>query len=482
MLLVTVGKGQVVSPFTMLFSNIDADNQKIYVEIMYEKSSCQDYQVKFRLDSKKGSVFVKVDSFLNNQDTYTSLGDSVLQRPTAGGYKLRFQLPNGVTPLDSPFICLESQSIPYRCEGCGAAGSSPLFSQNDIHFSCPYAKDDLIACSQSRFTGQWEAWIQDPRDCKPYKAVLMPNNRWWFAQNLNYQKDLQYHTLQSSTELGNASTRVGEYFCPNGYNVSKDNVGSQTIAINNTGGGSSHNYSKDNSSISPVSCRTYGALYTWTTAMSLNGRTLTFPAVPISGTSDVQGICPEGWKLPSSFDWGQLINLTKLGSTTVERTRVLKSTNSCLPHSSNVDSICSTYDNPAWAWRRSDYNGKISYPYALGTNKYGLALVPNGFIFGNATTTNRYYHHMGTHSYTWLSSENGSSGYASYLDYSSVVGETTLPKIYAAGVRCISESDFIGIDGPNSIRFGLNEVTFSLYHRPLNDWTYTWSAKSNDIA
>ncbi|MDR0693837.1 MAG: hypothetical protein LBF81_00860 [Prevotellaceae bacterium] len=57
---------------------------------------------------------------------------------------------------------------------------------------CPYTGKDLFIdashlCRQ-RLSGKknWEAWIKDARDQKLYRIVLMPDNRWWLAQNLKY--------------------------------------------------------------------------------------------------------------------------------------------------------------------------------------------------------------------------------------------------------------------------------------------------------
>jgi len=46
---------------------------------------------------------------------------------------------------------------------------------------------------------------------------------------------------------------------------------------------------------------TYGYLYDWNTAMNGAGSSATNP-------SNVQGICPDGWHLPSDAEWQQLID------------------------------------------------------------------------------------------------------------------------------------------------------------------------------
>ncbi|MDR0693838.1 MAG: hypothetical protein LBF81_00865 [Prevotellaceae bacterium] len=59
-------------------------------------------------------------------------------------------------------------------------------------FFCPYTDADLHRdathlCAR-RPTGakNWEAWIKDVRDDELYRIVLMPDNKWWLAQNLKY--------------------------------------------------------------------------------------------------------------------------------------------------------------------------------------------------------------------------------------------------------------------------------------------------------
>jgi uncharacterized protein (TIGR02145 family) len=57
---------------------------------------------------------------------------------------------------------------------------------------CPYEGSDLIMdathiCQQRSSGAQnWEAWIKDTRDNELYRIVLMPDNKWWLAQNVKY--------------------------------------------------------------------------------------------------------------------------------------------------------------------------------------------------------------------------------------------------------------------------------------------------------
>ena len=95
----------------------------------------------------------------------------------------------------------------------------------------------------------------DSRDGQKYKTVKI-GDRWWLAKNLNYAADSSY--------------------C---YNDEPD------------------------------SCAIYGRLYPWTVAMQLdtiyNKLNVTYTET-IKGAH--QGICPEGWHLPSEKEWNEMID------------------------------------------------------------------------------------------------------------------------------------------------------------------------------
>jgi uncharacterized protein (TIGR02145 family) len=58
--------------------------------------------------------------------------------------------------------------------------------------TCPYTGSDWYAdpnhkCQQRAAGAQnWEAWIKDTRDNELYRIVLMPDTKWWLAQNVKY--------------------------------------------------------------------------------------------------------------------------------------------------------------------------------------------------------------------------------------------------------------------------------------------------------
>jgi uncharacterized protein (TIGR02145 family) len=164
------------------------------------------------------------------------------------------------------------------------------------------------------------AIFTDPRDGKQYKTVVMPDGKTWFAQDLNYTKDLTYNTYaheangKQFTSIENSTTAIGSYWCP---------------AVNGSV-----------TSGSEADCRTYGALYTWETAMMVDGKyadetkTSTawdeswvsayhYAGAPNSspnadknnarGGTNVKGggrgICPLGWHVPTTKEWAVLLDI-----------------------------------------------------------------------------------------------------------------------------------------------------------------------------
>lgn len=486
------------APFTILNMNTDTSARKLYVEVMYEKPACLDYQAKFVMNYKDGtSKALVIDSFLNNQGTYTGrVGDTLLMRPLAGGYKISFVLPNELTRTDSATVNVISEVMPYLCEGCGASGSNTYFTLTDIDPDCPYRGDDIIACRKRTGGAQnWEGWIQDPRDCKTYRIVNMPDGVWWFAQNLNYQQDLVYRTLNqgATSTTGN----LEEYWCPNG----------ESARLNSIVLASTNNTSTSTDAITPVSCANYGALYSWRTAMALNGRTNSFESSPtaVGARSIIQGICPDGWLLPGDYDWGVMLNSVEdcldptIGMTapcdhvsvntsaeylgSPEAPARLKTTYSCRPHFSYVDSICATYSTPSWAWRRADYEGKLKTHYALGVDRYGFNMVPSGNRHYQGTN----YSGFGRTASFWTSTMyDANYGYMREVDYGSNARRVpTQYKGYGLSVRCISANNIASFNITTLSDFSSNKNTLMMSATKLTlpsttDWTYTWSIEPMD--
>jgi uncharacterized protein (TIGR02145 family) len=176
------------------------------------------------------------------------------------------------------------------------------------------------------------ATFTDPRDGKVYKTVVMPDSRTWFAQNLNYTKGLTFNAYSYEANgnqfisTDNGIPAIGSYWCPLVY----------------VGGG------KDQ-----TACHTYGALYTWETAMMMDGKYSdetkmsnawneswvssyyfasgapgTAPSADKNnarGGTEVKdggrGICPAGWHVPTDREWAQLFDAVE-GNTTFTASQI----------------------------------------------------------------------------------------------------------------------------------------------------------------
>jgi uncharacterized protein (TIGR02145 family) len=110
--------------------------------------------------------------------------------------------------------------------------------------------------------------ITDSRDGNVYKWVKI-GSQIWMAENLKYLPSVSASTEGSQTE---------PHYYVYGYNGTDVTTAKAT-----------DNY------------KTYGVLYNWAAAMNGENSSNTIP-------SGVQGICPEGWHLPSVEEWKQLIN------------------------------------------------------------------------------------------------------------------------------------------------------------------------------
>ncbi|MDR2359525.1 MAG: hypothetical protein LBD87_06995, partial [Prevotellaceae bacterium] len=208
---------------------------------------------------------------------------------------------------------------------------------------CPYTGNDEFMDAnhfcQLRTSGakNWEAWIKDERDNKLYKIIYMPDNKWWWAQNLDYRKNLVMNADVNlpSNIVGSGVFAIGTYWC------------------------------YDNSM---VNCDTYGALYAFNTAMMVDGRCSSEDAVTHQGSGTCaigtgwveplnsyctgsssadancaknvgrgviiasgggRGICPIGWHVPTDLEWGIMLDSAESSSSILHTT--------CIAYSCGID-------------------------------------------------------------------------------------------------------------------------------------------------
>jgi uncharacterized protein (TIGR02145 family) len=208
----------------------------------------------------------------------------------------------------------------------------------------------------------------DPRDGKVYNTVQI-GNQCWMARNLEYGQFI--FSSESQSDNG-----VVEIYC----------------------------YS-DNS----FACQFGGGLYTWDEMMQY------------STDSINQGVCPEGWRIPTDYEWKLLEGI--------------------------ADSQYGVGD-AVWnqtGWRGTDAGGNLksnevnrwNAPNTGATDKFGMNIVGAGLFDGSS------FSGAAENTFIFTSVETGSGAFVRRFDYDKATSyRGDIPKTYAASVRCISNREF----------------------------------------
>lgn len=190
---------------------------------------------------------------------------------------------------------LLSAFVGLTLAACGSdSGSSPV---NDDAGSCVNAS---VACPANLEAG----FICDARDGKIYKVATI-GNQTWLAQNLNY----------SSCEIASSS------WCYDG---------------------------------DAANCEKYGRLYSWTAAAHVDA---SFQRKYAALETGAQGICPDGFRLPTEADWDELEAFVKTDKGSV---------------SSSLRSV-------------AEWNDDSGY---VATDAYGFSALPSGYRFSSTSYMN----------------------------------------------------------------------------------------------
>lgn len=214
----------------------------------------------------------------------------------------------------------------------------------------------------------------DSRDGNIYNTVLI-GSQCWMAENLAFLPSVSYSS--------SGSTSTPFYYVTD---VETTDV----------------NYAKSTNNY-----KTYGVLYNWPAAMDGEVSSNNVP-------SGVQGVCPDGWHLPSDEEWKLL--------------------------EGEVDSQYN-YPDAEWVntgYRGTDAGGNLketgtthwSYPNEGASNISGFSAVPGGYRHTN-------FFNYNLDAYFWTSTEN-SNPWIRNLNYNhSDVNRVTKGKDYGASVRCV---------------------------------------------
>ena len=177
---------------------------------------------------------------------------------------------------------------------------------------------------------------------------------------------------------------------------------------------------------------TYGYVYNWYAVMNGNVSSNSNP-------SQVQGICPVGWHVPSNSEWSQLANYVntfsgfQCGSTDYYIAKALSSTSGWLSSSS--------------------MSCAVGYTPSLN-NATGFSALPAGNQYNDIQA--------GTYAYFWSCTQsNSSSAYGITLQYNSpTVGVSADCYMYNfRSVRCVCDSAIIGGGSQAVVTGFVNSVT-----------------------
>lgn len=158
-----------------------------------------------------------------------------------------------------------------------------------------------------------------------------------------------------------------------------------------------------------ANCNIYGGLYEWTTIM--NGA-----ASSVANPSGVQGICPDGWHVPSEAEWAQLISF-------IGGTNIANKLKSCRQVNSPLGGECTTSEHPRWN----------SHGTHHGTDDFNFSALPNGIYLGGAS------YEVGAQGSWWTATEYSGSS-ARYRAMSNSNGNAQSlydSKTFGLGLRCV---------------------------------------------
>jgi uncharacterized protein (TIGR02145 family) len=248
---------------------------------------------------------------------------------------------------------IESSSSPEQnaesssSEKLSATSSSSVvkvFSSSSSEMGCKTRSEDNCEYGE----------LIDDRDGQTYKTVKI-GSQWWMAENLNYQ--------------------TGNSWCGGGYSFTEGD------------------------------CAIYGRLYTWATAIGRTEETCGYEVDCDLGSGNVQGVCPDGWHVPTQDEWNVLIDT--VGGKYVA--------------GQNLKAI----------------TGWNSYIGMTNKDAYGFSALPAG----DSCSIKGVFDGVGSYAYFWSATQGSSQGayhvQLGYGDYD--VSQSNYCKRNGFSVRCVKD-------------------------------------------
>jgi uncharacterized protein (TIGR02145 family) len=331
------------------------------------------------------------------------------------------------------FLVPGSYTVQSFTDKTGAQGIISAPYQGGCAYTVPALAGTFASFDPGSVGAATYVSLKDERDNKAYPVVKI-GGRWVMAQNLNYQKDLtwQANSNSPSTATNRPVTElIGNFWCP---------------------GGNSGNSSATSTR---ASCVVWGALYSWETAMMVDGKwsdddrnssTWTQPATSNNSAfgntnnggrgANNHGICPPSWHVPTDAEWGELLNAMESTSASLTHNtdsgiRGLdagtRGKSKCMCASGN----CATDENVSWYY--------YSTASAQGTDDYGFRVLPSGY----RTDSGSNFGNRGSHAFFWSSSAStGADAWYRIFYYDDArVARYSVGYSFGYSVRCIRDND-----------------------------------------
>jgi len=184
--------------------------------------------------------------------------------------------------------------------------------------------------------------------------------------------------------------------------------GSDTNAWENNTNSAYASYDNDN-----INKETYGALYNW------------------HAVNDNNGLCPEGWMVPSDNDWTELTNYM-MAEHGIPNSDVVNGAGnalkSCRQVFSPLSGVCDSSQHPRWNMNSTHY----------GTDEFGFSALPGGY-----RNTDGYFSWNGSYGFWWASDDYSDTEAWSRVIYhhQGDVYRSSPSKGFGRSVRCIRNTE-----------------------------------------
>jgi uncharacterized protein (TIGR02145 family) len=311
---------------------------------------------------------------------------------------------------------------------------------NQLQGSCTFTQPPVVA-TFAAFSATYSAstfvTLMDERDNKNYTAVKI-GDRWIMAQNLNYQKDLtwQANANQPFTTSADGTPGIGNFWCPGGYSTPAT---VSTLA----------------------SCNVWGALYTWETAMSLDGKgawpsdalttyctdaanspncKLNWGRTATGYGSGGRGICPPNWHVPTDFEWGVIFDNMESGGGTAHQTAegISVWVGSDAGQRAKAKCIVADHGTSGNVYVNDEHPNWYYNSNTLGSDEFGFRALPAGIRIWTATEFME--RGVRTHFISSSAYNNGTSLWARTLRYQDKKVELRINmRANGMSVRCIRD-------------------------------------------